>query len=884
MTDPVILVATGQTYDRKSIESHILKRLKSPSIEVAAYRSASTYALWQLRALVAEEPCRQAALNGGAAPLLVALLTYSELGAGAAAVLRRLCTTPECGMAVSAAGGTEALARLLAAPSAQEREQGAFALAFLARSSLAAHGRVFGELCSLAAAQRGAAAPLVALEPLYHAGDAEGESAAAACLVHALAAPSGPDLLPHLACAGTGCAASLARRLADGSCAAPVAAAAAGGLEALMRLPANRPLILQELAALLAPATPGLLPNLAASLACGTPAAAGVWQALLHDPGRVTNSLAQGPNLDALRLQIATPDTVAAVVHMLHDADGAVMLPAAHLLANMTAFRSGGSAPAKHPGSFLAHKLQQLQGRDRTAPEQAAPAAVVGASGAPACLLSLIQSGDAAVVGAALAALNNLCASEREGLRRAASSVPTATGRLGDLIAWGALPPRCREAARTVLQRLEARGRDEPPMQFSFVTLLLQPPAEAPSADLERGDGSGALSTSDFGGARADSADTDASSLSSVPVVDQNGFIITPGGSGPGVISASWQHNYTKEAQRLKKWRAMLGAGTADWKRFMARHPNTVKRRVRKGIPDRLRGLAWQLLSGGRDLLMQNEGVYERLMLASSSEKELEIVRDLSRTYPSHVYYQQRQGPGQRSLFNVLRAYSVYDRQVGYVQGMGFIAGLLLLYMCEEDAFWTMTALLKGALHAPLEGLFRPGLPLLQQCLFQFSRLIDDELPRLGTHFRDEGVHPTMFCSHWFITLFAYTLPFDHLLRVWDILLLEGPKTVFRVGLALLRMSEEALLPLPFERLLTALNSKQYAAFSRPPGQLLRQALSFRVSRRLAASQAEYQRSQALTPNSGGNSARACSEALGRSSGDAPANGEGAAVTRRLKA
>ena len=65
--------------------------------------------------------------------------------------------------------------------------------------------------------------------------------------------------------------------------------------------------------------------------------------------------------------------------------------------------------------------------------------------------------------------------------------------------------------------------------------------------------------------------------------------------------------------------------------------------------------------------------------------------------------------------------------QVGYVQGMGFIAGLLLLYMCEEDAFWTMTALLKGALHAPLEGLFRPGLPLLQQCLFQFSQLIDDE-------------------------------------------------------------------------------------------------------------------------------------------------------------
>ena len=66
--------------------------------------------------------------------------------------------------------------------------------------------------------------------------------------------------------------------------------------------------------------------------------------------------------------------------------------------------------------------------------------------------------------------------------------------------------------------------------------------------------------------------------------------------------------------------------------------------------------------------------------------------------------------------------------QVGYVQGMGFIAGLLLLYMCEEDAFWLLVALLKGAVHPPLEGLYQSGLPLLQQFLHQFSRLVDDEV------------------------------------------------------------------------------------------------------------------------------------------------------------
>lgn len=70
--------------------------------------------------------------------------------------------------------------------------------------------------------------------------------------------------------------------------------------------------------------------------------------------------------------------------------------------------------------------------------------------------------------------------------------------------------------------------------------------------------------------------------------------------------------------------------------------------------------------TGGRSLLLENEGVYHHLMLYEDSmEKiEVEIVRDLNRTYPGHVYYQQRQGPGQRSLFNVLKAYSVYDKRV----------------------------------------------------------------------------------------------------------------------------------------------------------------------------------------------------------------------------
>lgn len=114
----------------------------------------------------------------------------------------------------------------------------------------------------------------------------------------------------------------------------------------------------------------------------------------------------------------------------------------------------------------------------------------------------------------------------------------------------------------------------------------------------------------------------------------------------------------------------------------------------------------WQQLSGSRVLVLQNSGVYEQLVLQPSSS-EHDIIRDIGRTFPAHVAYQQRNGAGQRALYNVLKAYAVYDKEVGYVQGMGFVAATALLYMGEEDTFWLLVALLKGAMHTPMEGLYQ---------------------------------------------------------------------------------------------------------------------------------------------------------------------------------
>lgn len=91
--------------------------------------------------------------------------------------------------------------------------------------------------------------------------------------------------------------------------------------------------------------------------------------------------------------------------------------------------------------------------------------------------------------------------------------------------------------------------------------------------------------------------------------------------------------------------------------------------------------MVWQLFSKGKNPELEN--VYSGLQNRTSTHEKL-IQRDLSRTFPKHDYFQP-DGPGQEALFNVIKAYSLYDQEVGYCQGISFVVGALLLNV----KFWS---------------------------------------------------------------------------------------------------------------------------------------------------------------------------------------------------
>lgn len=181
---------------------------------------------------------------------------------------------------------------------------------------------------------------------------------------------------------------------------------------------------------------------------------------------------------------------------------------------------------------------------------------------------------------------------------------------------------------------------------------------------------------------------------------------------------------------------------------------------------------------------------YELLLKQLTSQQHA-ILIDLGRTFPNHPYFSSPLGPGQLGLFNLLKAYSLLDHEVGYCQGLSFVAGVLLLHMTEDQAFFLLRHLM---FRRGLRKLYLPDMAALQLHLYQLSRLLHDRLPAIYNHFDKHEVSPTLYAAPWLLTLFASQFPLGFVTRVFDLLFLESSEVIFRVALALLEDHQDQLL------------------------------------------------------------------------------------------
>ncbi|KAG4109995.1 hypothetical protein ERO13_D13G021600v2 [Gossypium hirsutum] len=233
---------------------------------------------------------------------------------------------------------------------------------------------------------------------------------------------------------------------------------------------------------------------------------------------------------------------------------------------------------------------------------------------------------------------------------------------------------------------------------------------------------------------------------------------------------------------------------------------------VRGGVPMALRGEIWQAFVGVRRRRVEN--YYQNLLAnetnsgdntnqksnqsdgkgsatrsACGPEKwKGQIEKDLPRTFPGHPALDD---DGRNALRRLLTAYARHNPSVGYCQAMNFFAAFLLLLMPEENAFWT----LKGIIDEYFDGYFSEEMIESQVDQLVFEELVRERFPKLVSHLDHLGVQVAWVTGPWFLSIFMNMLPWESVLRVWDVFLFEGNRVMlFRTALALIEFYGPELL------------------------------------------------------------------------------------------
>ncbi|KAJ0833583.1 putative Rab-GTPase-TBC domain-containing protein [Helianthus annuus] len=223
---------------------------------------------------------------------------------------------------------------------------------------------------------------------------------------------------------------------------------------------------------------------------------------------------------------------------------------------------------------------------------------------------------------------------------------------------------------------------------------------------------------------------------------------------------------------------------------------------VQGGVPMALRGELWQAFVGVKarhipkyyqnlldsDTNNDNSKTSTTTPVCLSEKWKGQIEKDLPRTFPGHPALD---GDGRNALRRLLTAYARHNPLVGYCQAMNFFAGLLLLLMPEENAFWALL----GILDDYFEGYYSEEMIESQVDQLVFEELVRERFPKLVNHLDYLGVQVAWVSGPWFLSIFMNMLPWESVLRVWDVLLFHGNRVMlFRTALALMELYGPALV------------------------------------------------------------------------------------------
>jgi hypothetical protein len=213
-----------------------------------------------------------------------------------------------------------------------------------------------------------------------------------------------------------------------------------------------------------------------------------------------------------------------------------------------------------------------------------------------------------------------------------------------------------------------------------------------------------------------------------------------------------------------------------EWREFLLDPPkknsDTLEKRIvcsiKCGLPGRRRGEIWEYLVKVKKYKSKSPEMYLNFLEKESDDNTgYTISKDILRTFPENPNHKEDFTTGKNKLYNVLKAYSTYDTEVKYCQGMNFIVFLFLenLQRDEERTFWLLVSMMK---HHKWRKLYKLDTPKLMKLLEKLKKKMRKEVEDIYLHLLDNELPIEGVFAPYFITLFLYSTPVNIAEKIID--------------------------------------------------------------------------------------------------------------------
>ena len=240
------------------------------------------------------------------------------------------------------------------------------------------------------------------------------------------------------------------------------------------------------------------------------------------------------------------------------------------------------------------------------------------------------------------------------------------------------------------------------------------------------------------------------------------------------------------EKRTIHRWEAYLAHRPAA-EVLPAKECPELKQLVRDGIPDRLRSQMWAefvYMHTNAERRFKGQDYYANILEHKSGKTSVatkQIELDLMRTFPTHRDYHVVGSPKIASLRRILVAFSWHNPTIGYCQGLNMLGALALLFVDEETAFWALVAIVETIMP---KRYFTRHMEASQADQRVLRELLHARCPKISAHLDKHEVDLSLITFNWMLVLFVECVPPATAIRIWDALLYEGSKIIFRVSLA----------------------------------------------------------------------------------------------------